>query len=80
MLCDNQCTGQSETTFNLKLNYRKDVNKQHWLQADQHFRLPSHDFNKHTIFTLIEKLNDTSIDKELLKYTLKNEKTSGLKN
>ena len=41
------------------------------LQADQHFRLPGHNFNKHAKFTLIEQLNDTNTDKELLKYRLK---------
>ena len=41
------------------------------LQAHQHFRLPGHNFNKHAKFTLIEQLNDTNIDKELLKHQLK---------
>ena len=35
------------------------------------FRLPGHNLNKHAKFTLIEQLNDTSIDKELLKHRLK---------
>ena len=62
--------GKSETTFNLRLhNHRKDVDKQNSLQADQ--QLSGHNFNKHEKFTLIEQLNDTSIDKELLKYRLK---------
>ena len=41
------------------------------LQADHHFRLPGHNFNKHAKFTLIEQLNDTNIEKEILKYKLK---------
>ena len=62
-----QYTGKSETVFNLRLNnHRKDVNKWNSLQADQHFRLPGHNFNKHAKFTLIEQLNDTNIEKELL--------------
>ena len=62
VLCNKQDTGKSETTFNLRLgNYRKDVNKRNSLQADQHFRLPGHNFNKRSKFTLIEQLNDTNI-------------------
>ena len=67
-----QYTGKSETVFNLRLNnHRKDVNKRNSLQADQYFRLPGHNFNKHAKFTLIEQLNDTNIEKELLKHRLK---------
>ena len=56
--------GKSETAFNLRLhNHRKDVDKQNSHQADQHFQLSGHNFNKHEKFTLIEQLNDTSIDK-----------------
>ena len=72
LLCNKQYTGRSKTTFNLRVNnHRKDANKRSSLQADQHFRLPAHNFNKHAKFTLIEQLNDTNIDKELLKYKLK---------
>ena len=35
------------------------------------FRLPGHNLNKHAKFTLIEQLNDTNVDKELLKHRLK---------
>ena len=35
------------------------------------FRLPGHNLNKHAKFTLIEQLNDTNIDKKLLKHRLK---------
>ena len=55
-------------------NHRKDVDKQNSLQADQHFQLPGYNFNKHSRFTLIEQLDDTNIDKELLKYRLKQER------
>ena len=61
----------SETTLNLRLNnHRKDVNKQKLLQTDQNFQLNGHNFNKHAKFTLIEQLNDTNINKELLHYRL----------
>ena len=72
VLCNKQYTAKSETAFNLKLdNHQKNVNKQNSLQADQHFWLPGHNFNKKAKFTLLEQLNDTNIDKELLKYRLK---------
>ena len=80
VLCNKQYTSKSETIFNLRLNnHWKDVNKRNSLQADQHFWLPGHNFNKHAKFTLIEQLNDTNIDKELLKHK-KEVRTSGLKN
>ena len=34
-------------------------------EADQHFRLPGRNFNRHTKFTLIKQLNNTELDKEL---------------
>ena len=73
VLCNKQYAGKTEATFNLRLsNHRKDLNKQNLVQADQHFRLHGHNFNKHAKFTLIEQLNETNIDKELLRYRLKN--------
>ena len=57
VLCNKQYTGKSETTFDLRLNsHRKDVNKRNSPQANQHFRLPGDNFNKHVKFTLIEEL------------------------
>ena len=71
MLYNKQYTGTSETTLNLRLNnHRKDVNKQKLLQTDQNFQLNGHNFNKHAKFTLIQQLNDTNINKELLNYRL----------
>ena len=64
VLYNKQYTGKSETAFNLRLN-------KNLLQADQQFRLPGHNSNKHSKFTLIEQLNDTNIDKQLLKHRLK---------
>ena len=72
VLCNKQYTSKSETTFNLRLNnHWKDTNERNLLQSDQHFRLPGHNFSTNTKFTLMEQLNDTNIDKELLKYGLK---------
>ena len=45
-ICRIQYTGKSETEFNIRLNnHRKDVNRQNARQADQHFKLPYHNFN-----------------------------------
>ena len=81
MLCKKQYTEKCETSFNFRLsNHQKDVNKQNLLQVDQHLQLLGRNFVKHTRFTLIKQFNNTNINKELLKYKIKNEKTSGLKN
>ena len=61
-----------KSLLNLRLTiHRKDANKQNLAQADHDVQLLGHNFSKHTKFTLIEQLNDTNIDKELLKYRLK---------
>ena len=64
---------KSVTTVNLRLNnHRKDLNTQSSsLQADHHTQLTRQNFNKHATFTLIEQLDDTNMDKEVLKYRLK---------
>ena len=52
-------------------NQRKDVNRQNATQADQHFKLPNHNFNHHAIFTLTEQLDNMKIDKDLAILRLK---------
>ena len=45
-LCKQQYTGKSETAFNITLdNYHNDLYKTNTPEADQHFRLPGHNFN-----------------------------------
>ena len=45
-ICRIQYIGKSETEFSTRLNnHRKDVNRQNAPQADQHFKLPNHNFN-----------------------------------
>ena len=67
-----QYIGKSETEFNIRLNsHRKDVNRQNAPRADQHFKLPDHDFNQHAKFTLIEQLDNMRIDKDLATLRLK---------
>ena len=71
-LCKRQYTGKSETTFNIRSNnHRKDVYKTNTPEADQNFRLPGHNFNRHAKFTLIEQFNNAELDKELLEFRLK---------
>ena len=66
-LCKQQCTNKSETAFNIRLsNQRNDIYKTNTQEADQHFRLPGHNFNWQAKFTLLEQLNKTDLDKELL--------------
>ena len=63
-------------------NHRKDVNRQNAPLVDQHFKspghnfnqhfkLPGHNFNQHAKFILTERLDNTSIDKDLATLTLK---------
>ena len=52
--------------FNIMFNnHHKDVYEANILEGDQHFRLTSHNFNRHASFTQIELLNNTDLDKEL---------------
>ena len=63
---------KQNTEFNIRLNNpRKDVNTQNAPQADQHFKLPNHNFSQHARFTLIEQLGNMRIDKDLATLQLK---------
>ena len=65
-ICSIQYNGNSETEFNIRLNnHCKDVNRQNPTQANQHFKLPNHNFSQHARFTLIEQLDNMRIDKDL---------------
>ena len=64
-----KCTGKSETGLNIRLN--KDVYKTSTTEAGQRVRLSGHNFNRHTKCTLIEQLNNTELNKELLTFRLK---------
>ena len=71
-ICRIQYNGKLETEFNIGLNnHGKGVNRQNRPQADQHFRLPNHNFNQHARFTLIEQLDNIKIDKDLATLRLK---------
>ena len=74
-LCRRQYTGNSETAFKFRLNnYRRDMHKINKSEADQHFRLPAHNFNLHAKLTWIEQLNNTMLDNQPLNFGLKKRK------
>ena len=71
-ICCIQYIGKLETEFNIRLNNRrKDVSRQNASQADQHFKLPNHNFNQNARFTLIEQQDNMRIDKDLATLRLK---------
>ena len=63
--------GKNETPFNFRLNnHRKDVKDPKAILADKHFNKHVHSFNKHVRFTLIDRLTNTNLDKEILRERL----------
>ena len=71
-ICGIQYIGKSETEFNIRLNnHCKDGSRQNAPQADQHFKLPNHNFNQHARFTLTMQLDNMKIDKNLARLRLK---------
>ena len=70
-----QYTSKSETAFNIRLNnHRNDVYKANAPEAVQYFKLPRQNYNGHAKFTLIEQLNNTELERELLTFRLKKRK------
>ena len=52
ILCNKQCAGKAETSFNIRLNnHRKGVKKVDIVIACKHFQQESHNFKKHGKFT-----------------------------
>ena len=71
-ICQIQYTGKSESEFDIRANNNcKDVNRQNAPQADQHSKLPYHNFNQHARFTLVEQLDNVNMDKDLARLWLK---------
>ena len=71
-ICRIQYIGKSQREFNIRLNnHRQDINRQNAPQADYHFKLPNYNFNQHYRLTLIEKLDNMKIDKDLATLRLK---------
>ena len=61
ILCNAQCVGKAETSFNTRLNnHRKDVKNVFLIMACKHFQQESHNFNKHAKFNIIDQLMNTS--------------------
>ena len=55
-------------------------NKPKAILADQHFQKNVHRFNKHARFTIIYRLTNTNLDKEILRERLIQRENCGYKN
>ena len=65
ILCNKQYVGKVETSFNIRLsNHREDVKKVDAIMVCKHFRQERNNFNKHTKFTIVNQLANTSKSKE----------------
>ena len=54
------------------MNYQlKKVNSLNAPEADQHFKLPNHNFIQHAIFTFTEQQDNVNIDKDLATFQKK---------
>ena len=66
-ICKLQYVGKNEILFNIKLNsHRKDVKDPKAILADKHFQKSGHRFNKLARFTIINRLTNTKLGKEIL--------------
>ena len=56
-ICNKQYVGKTQTTLEKRINgHRSDVKcKNEPIAADKHFRLPGHEFDRETKFTIIEQ-------------------------
>ena len=79
-LRERQYVGKSETNFNIRLkNHCKDVEKPDAILACRHFQEKKDVFSKHTKFTIIDKLTNTTKSKDILSQRLTKEKIFGFK-
>ena len=70
-ICNLQYVCNNETPFNIRLsNNRKDVIDPKAVLADKHFQKNGLRFNGHTRFTIIDRLKNTNLDKEILRERL----------
>ena len=66
-----QYVGKNETPFNIRLsNHRKDVKDPKAILADKHLQKNGHRFNQPARFTIIDRLKNTNLDKEILRERL----------
>ena len=71
IICNLQYVGKNETPFKIKLNnHRKDFEDPKAILADKHFQKNGHRFNEHARFTIIDRLTNTNLDKEILRERL----------
>ena len=71
-LCKLQYVGKSERPFNIRINnHRKDITKHDAIPVCKHFNNPSHNFNTHAKFTIIEQLRTLNETKEELTLRLR---------
>ena len=69
IICNLQYVGKNETPFNIRVNnHRKDVKYSKAILANKHFQkiVLKNRFNKHARFTIIDRLTNTNLDKEIL--------------
>ena len=61
----------NQSILNIRLNnHRKDVKDPKAILADKLFQTNGHRFNEHTRFTIIDRLTNTNLDKEILRECL----------
>ena len=58
-------TVQATIYREVSINLSKDAYKTKTTEADQHFRFPGRNFNRHAKFILIQQLNSTELDKRV---------------
>ena len=72
IICNLEYVDKNETPFYIRLNnHRKDVKDRKAILADKHFQKNGHRFNEHAIFTIIDRLTNTNLDKEILREHLR---------
>ena len=70
-ICKLQYLGKNETPFKIRLNnHKKDVKDPKAILPDKHFQKKTkktgHRFNEPVRFTMIDRLTNTNLDKEIL--------------
>ena len=67
IICNLQYVSKKETPLNISSNnYRKDVKDPKAILTDKYFQKTGRRSNKHARFTIIDRLTNTNLDKEIL--------------
>ena len=75
-ICNLQYVNKNKAPFKIRSsNHREGVKKPQTILADKRFQKNDHRFNEYARFTIVHKLTNTNLDKEIFK-----EKTFGYKN